>query len=94
MQYQQARLAYMQSQMNNYMQRTQAASHLVTEIQRLQMQYYQIMSGSGGAGGITFGTGGGGNTNLTPGGGGGNTGGNRGSSITIGGSDRPVVRGI
>ena len=91
-QYQQARLAYMQAQMNNYMQRTQAASHLATEIQRLQMQYYQVMAGTG-SGNLVPLAGGGGNT-ITPGGGGGKTTDDGSSSIEIGGGQRRVYRGI
>ena len=91
LQYQQARLAYMQSQMNNYMQRTQAASHLMSEIQRLQMQYYQVMSGAGGGGVTTFTTGGGGG-NTVQSGGGGNT--NNEGEITLGGGGRRIIRGI
>ena len=91
LQYQQARMAYMQSQMNNYMQRTQAASHLMSEIQRLQMQYYQVMSGAGGGGVTTFTTGGGGGTTVQSGGGG-NT--NNEGEITLGGGGRRIIRGI
>ena len=73
------------------MQKTQAASQIQAEIGRLQMQYYQILSGGGGGQFSTY-TGGGGNTHT---GGGGNTGtNNSGSRIKRGGSRRPIVRGL
>ena len=87
MQYQQAMMSYKQAQMNNYMQRQQAASGLYTEINRLQMQIYQLYYGGGGAG-----------INVNVGGGGRDDSNNSDTSVGGGGSDDDddydVIRGI
>ena len=74
LQYRQAMLMAHQTQMNNYMQREQAAADLMAEIARLEMQVWNIRNGGNMAGaGVNVNLGGSQSYNNNIGGGGNNT---------------------